>query len=103
MTSESHSPDEDLEILQSNWLKIMGAVLLVLIVALSTGCADRTGTDALIGGGAGAGAGLLLGGPEGAIAGGLLGGAGGALVGELSKGGNGDGGHHGYHPRRRHR
>lgn len=74
----------------------MNKLAVVVVVLGLAGCANQTGTDALIGGGAGAGAGWLLGGPTGGIAGGLLGGAAGAAVGEITK--DGDHKHH-HHER----
>ena len=71
-------------------------VFMVVAVLLLAGCANQTGTDALIGGALGGGTGLLLGGTTGAIAGGALGAGAGAIVGEVSKGGH-DRGHHGRH------
>ena len=58
--------------------------IVVVAIALS-GCANQTGTDALIGGALGGGTGLLLGGTTGAIAGGALGAGVGAIYGEATK------------------
>src|SRR5690606_32361271 len=57
------------------------AILGWLLVMALGACATRTGTGALVGGGAGAVAGAVIGGDEGAILGGLLGAALGAGVG----------------------
>ncbi len=60
-------------------------VLMISCVALAaagmTGCDSHTGTDALIGGGAGAASGALIAGPVGAGVGGAIGAGTGALIG----------------------
>lgn len=71
-----------------NWMwETSLALLLILALLTSSGCASRVGTDAAIGGALGGGTGLLLGGPEGAVAGGLLGAGAGALIGSSQGGG----------------
>jgi hypothetical protein len=55
--------------------------LTTLTVAALSGCDTHAGTDALIGGGAGAASGALIAGPVGAGIGGAIGAGTGALIG----------------------
>ena len=60
---------------------LIALTLTTFAVAGLAGCDTHAGTDALIGGGAGAASGLLIAGPVGAGIGGAIGATTGALIG----------------------
>lgn len=62
-------------------MRILTIVLGIAGLAALSGCDTHTGTDALIGGGAGAASGALIAGPVGAGVGGAIGAGTGALIG----------------------
>ena len=62
-------------------MRILAISCITLAAAGLTGCKTHTGTNALIGGGAGAASGALIAGPVGAGVGGAIGAGTGALIG----------------------
>ncbi|MCH2141769.1 MAG: hypothetical protein MK077_02065 [Phycisphaerales bacterium] len=62
-------------------MRIFAISCVTLAVAGLTSCDSHTGTNALIGGGAGAASGALIAGPVGAGVGGAIGAGTGALIG----------------------
>jgi hypothetical protein len=73
----THCPKQEIHTMRT----IIALTLTTLAAAGLAGCDTHAGTDALIGGGAGAASGALIAGPVGAGVGGAIGAGAGALIG----------------------